>query len=45
MANKTLFKSLVGKLVPATNARNEEGAPAYALPRSINWRSTRPPVA
>jgi 60 kDa SS-A/Ro ribonucleoprotein len=31
MANKTLFKSLVGKLVPATNARNEELAPAYAL--------------
>jgi 60 kDa SS-A/Ro ribonucleoprotein len=31
MANKNLFKSLVGKLVPATNARNEEGAPAYAL--------------
>jgi len=31
MANKTLFKSLVGKLIPATNAINEEGAPAYAL--------------
>ncbi|MBV9924864.1 MAG: TROVE domain-containing protein [Acidobacteria bacterium] len=31
MANKTLFKSLVGRLVPATNARNEHGAPAYAL--------------
>lgn len=31
MANKTLFKSLVGKLIPATNARNEERAPAYAL--------------
>src|SRR4051812_7367413 len=31
MANKTLFKSLVGKLVPAANARNEEHAPAYAL--------------
>jgi 60 kDa SS-A/Ro ribonucleoprotein len=31
MANKTLFKSLVGKLVPATNAKNEENAPAYAL--------------
>lgn len=31
MANKNLFKSLVGKLVPVTNARNEEGAPAYAL--------------
>jgi 60 kDa SS-A/Ro ribonucleoprotein len=32
MANKTLFKSLLGKLVPATNAINEEFAPAYALP-------------
>src|ERR1700750_2995858 len=31
MANKTLFKSLVGKLIPATNAINEERAPAYAL--------------
>jgi 60 kDa SS-A/Ro ribonucleoprotein len=31
MANKTLFKTLVGKLVPATNARNEHGAPAYRL--------------
>jgi 60 kDa SS-A/Ro ribonucleoprotein len=31
MANKTLFKSLVGKLIPAANAFNEEHAPAYAL--------------
>src|SRR4030095_4358414 len=31
MANKTLFKSLIGKLIPATNAINEERAPAYAL--------------
>lgn len=31
MANKTLFKSLIGKLVPATDAVNEEFAPAYAL--------------
>jgi 60 kDa SS-A/Ro ribonucleoprotein len=31
MANKTLFKTLVGKLVPAANARNEENAPAYSL--------------
>jgi 60 kDa SS-A/Ro ribonucleoprotein len=31
MANRNLFKSLVGKLVPAANARNEHGAPAYAL--------------
>src|SRR6185503_4678081 len=31
MANKTLFKSVMGKLVPATNAVNEEHAPAYAL--------------
>ncbi len=31
MANKNLFKSLMGKLVPATDARNEENAPAYAL--------------
>jgi len=31
MANKTLFKSLVGRLIPATNAINEECAPAYAL--------------
>ncbi len=31
MANKTLFKSLIGKLIPATDAFNEELAPAYAL--------------
>jgi 60 kDa SS-A/Ro ribonucleoprotein len=31
MANKTLFKSIVGKLLPATDAVNEEQAPAYAL--------------
>ena len=31
MANKTLFKSLTGKLVAATDAINEERAPAYAL--------------
>ena len=31
MANKNLFKSLAGKLIPATNASNEECAPAYAL--------------
>ena len=31
MANKTLFKSLVGKLIPAADARNEHGAPAYQL--------------
>lgn len=32
MANKTLFKSLAGKLLPATDALNEENAPAYTLP-------------
>ncbi|HEU4433958.1 MAG TPA: hypothetical protein VFR51_11215, partial [Pyrinomonadaceae bacterium] len=31
MANKKLFKSLFGKLVPAADAINEEYAPAYAL--------------
>jgi 60 kDa SS-A/Ro ribonucleoprotein len=31
MANKTLFKSLIGKLIPAIDAINEERAPAYAL--------------
>ena len=31
MANKTLFKSLIGKLIPATNAVNEVHAPAYSL--------------
>ncbi len=31
MANKTLFKSVVGKLVPAANAVNEAAGPAYAL--------------
>jgi len=31
MANKTLFKSLMGKLLPATDALNEHRAPAYNL--------------
>ncbi len=31
MANKTLFASLMGQLIPITNAVNEESAPAYAL--------------
>src|SRR5215470_10620188 len=31
MANKTLFKSVIGKLAPVTDAVNEERAPAYAL--------------
>jgi 60 kDa SS-A/Ro ribonucleoprotein len=31
MANKNLFKSIVGKLIPATDAVNEERAPAYAF--------------
>src|SRR6266850_3834222 len=30
MANKNLFKSIVGKLIPATDAVNAERAPAYA---------------
>jgi 60 kDa SS-A/Ro ribonucleoprotein len=32
MANKTLFASLVGKLIPVTDAANSERAPAYSLP-------------
>ena len=32
MANTTLFRSLIGALIPRTDARNHEGAPAYALP-------------
>lgn len=31
MANKTLFQSLRGALIPQTDARNAENAPAYAL--------------
>ncbi|MFL6228029.1 MAG: RNA-binding protein [Pyrinomonadaceae bacterium] len=31
MANKTLFKSIVGKLIPLADARNSERAPAYAF--------------
>ena len=32
MANKKLFNSLIGKLMPVADARNEERAPAYELP-------------
>lgn len=31
MANKSLFKSIVGRLIPATDAVNEERAPAYTF--------------
>jgi 60 kDa SS-A/Ro ribonucleoprotein len=31
MANKNLFKSIVGKLLPVTDALNDERAPAYAF--------------
>jgi 60 kDa SS-A/Ro ribonucleoprotein len=31
MANRSLFASYVGKLLPKANAQNREGAPAYAL--------------
>jgi 60 kDa SS-A/Ro ribonucleoprotein len=31
MANKTLFKTIVGKLIPAADAVNSERAPAYAF--------------
>jgi TROVE domain len=32
MANRTLFRSLVGALLPKADARNEEGGAAYARP-------------
>src|SRR5450755_2944811 len=32
MANKTLFKSIVGKLLPQTDVINNENTPAYAFP-------------
>lgn len=31
MANKSVFASIVGRLLPAANAKNHEGAPAYAM--------------
>jgi hypothetical protein len=31
MANKNIFKSIAGKLIPATDAVNDERAPAYAF--------------
>ena len=32
MANPTLFRSLVGALMPKAAARNEAGGPAFTLP-------------
>ena len=32
MANATLFRSLIGALIPKSDARNEAGGPAYQLP-------------
>ncbi len=43
MANKTLFKSIVGKLLPKTDAINDERAPAYALMRSTARRASTTP--
>ena len=34
MANATLFRSLLGTLIPKSDARNEAGGPAYQLPPS-----------
>ena len=31
MVNTSLFRSIAGKLLPAANARNDAGAPAYVL--------------
>ncbi|MDZ7617020.1 MAG: RNA-binding protein, partial [Patescibacteria group bacterium] len=31
MASKTLFRSMIGQLLPKTNTHNEEGRPAYAF--------------
>ena len=31
MANKTLFRSIVGRMLPKTDTLNEEGRPAYAF--------------
>lgn len=31
MANRTLFQTIAGKLIPGATARNQENAPAYAL--------------
>lgn len=31
MANKSLFRSIVGRLLPGTDAYNGEGAPAFAF--------------
>jgi 60 kDa SS-A/Ro ribonucleoprotein len=31
MANKSVFASMIGKLLPRADAKNHEGAPAYAL--------------
>jgi hypothetical protein len=41
MANKALFQSTRGKMLPAATAINSEGALAYALELSRPWLSTR----
>src|SRR5262245_10349457 len=33
MANKSIFSSIRGALIPRTDTRNQEGAPAYAMTR------------
>jgi hypothetical protein len=39
MASKTLFQTLVGRLLPGTDARNEAGGPAHARPDGLCRRS------
>ena len=42
MANKTLFKSLIGKLIPATERNATKSSLRHTHFRQrINWRSTR----
>ena len=41
MANRTLFKSLLGKLIPATDALNESTHLRTLFRQSTSSRSTR----
>jgi hypothetical protein len=45
MANKTLFASLRGELIPQTDTVNAENAPAYAVAPKQALGQTRPRAA
>lgn len=43
MANKQLFRSLIGKLIPGADVFNKEAPRPMLSSRSTGWRNISPP--